>query len=166
MNKAPQELMNIMRSYYGLGLVFVFLMILCLGGCTPKHSSYSEFKEIEHGVWAKTAACEFIPHYGDSLGVYDLKLALCYAHDYPYRNMSVVVDFMKNDSLVKRSEIDYELADSNGNRKIAGFGVAYQSEHEVLSDVRVGDFDKIRVWQGLACDTLQGVTQVGIILKK
>ncbi len=157
---------NILVKGHKIGIKFMIMTLICLGACSPKHSSYNEFKEIEHGVWAKTAACEFIPHYGDSLGVYDLKLALCYAHDYPYRNMSVVVDFMKNDSLVKRSEIDYELADSNGNRKIAGFGVAYQSEHEVLSNVRVGDFDKIRVWQGLACDTLQGVTQVGIILKK
>ena len=157
---------NILVKGNNIGIKFIIMTLICLGACSPKHSSYSEFKEIEPAGWTKTTACEFVPQYGDSLGVYEVKLALCYAHDYPYRNISVVVDFVKNDSLVERSEIDYELTDSNGNRKIAGFGVAYQSEHEVKPSSRVGEFDKIMVWQGLACDTLPGVTQVGIILKK
>lgn len=159
-------LINISVKGNSIGILFILMILICLGACSPKHSSYSEFKEINHEGWAKTAAYEFIPQYGDSLGEYDVKLALCYAHDYPYRNISVVVDFMKNDSLVERTEVDYELTDFNGNRKIAGFGVAYQSEHDVKSGVKVGDFDKIIVWQGLSCDTLKSVTQVGLILKK
>ena len=157
---------NLLVKGNNIGIKFIIMTLICLGACSPKHSSYSEFKEIEPDGWVKTTACTFIPQYGDSLGVYDVKLALCYAHDYPYRNISVVVDFVKNDSLVERSVINYELTDSNGNRKISGFGVAYQSEHEVKPSVRVGEFDKIMVWQGLACDTLPSVTHVGIILKK
>lgn len=159
-------LINISVKGNCIGILFILMILLCLGACSPKHSSYSAFKEIDDNGWAKSVGYEFVPHFGDSLGVYDVKLAMCYAHDYPYRNISVIVDFIKQDSLVQRSEIDYQLIDLNGNRCVAGFGVAYQSEHEVKTNVKVGDFDKIVVWQGLSCDTLKKVTQVGIILGK
>ncbi|MBE6310217.1 MAG: hypothetical protein E7080_04110 [Bacteroidales bacterium] len=166
MNKAPQELMNIMRSYYGLGLVFVFLMILCLGGCTPKHSSYSEFKDLAIDGWVKNDACEFVPDYSDSLSLYDVDVALCLSHNYEYRNISLVVDFVKGDSLVNRKVVDCVLTDANGNWLVSGFGVLYQVRIDVTTGVRCEDFDRLQVWQGLDCDTLKNVERVGVFVEK
>ena len=158
------KLINISVKGKCIGILFILMTLLCLGACSPKHSSYSEFKDIAPGGWVKAVPCEFVPEFADSSAVYDVKVAFCYAHDYPYRNMSVVVDFVKADSLVKRSLVECVLTDENGNWQSAGFGVAYQSEHTVCKGVTVGEFDKILIWQGLKCDTLPNIIKAGVTI--
>ena len=165
MNKMLRKLINISVKERYASLIVTIMTLICLGACSPKHSSYSEFKEIRHEGWLKFDYVEFVPTYGDSLGVYDVSLSFCFAHNYPYRNICAVVDFMKNDSIVKRLEVEDMLTDENGNWQTSGFGVAYQSSQELYRDVHPGDFDKIRVWQGLNCDTLKCVTRVGITVQ-
>ena len=164
MNQKRPKLINISVEGNCIGILFVIMTLICLGACSPKHSSYSEYKELTEEGWCKSVGYEFIPQYADSSALYDVKVAFCYTHEYPYRNMSAVVDFIKTDSLVVRKQLDCMLSDANGNRNIPGFGVLYQSEHDLLTDVRVGDFDKIVVWHGLNCDTLKSVTKVGITI--
>lgn len=152
-----------LNKEYQLSSLFI-IMILCLGACTPKHSSYSEFNEISHDGWLKGMTYEFVPQYSDSLTEYDVDVALCFSHKYSYRNMSVVVDFMKNDSLVNRKVLDYELTDANGNWLVSGFGVQYQAVRKAKTHVKPNEFDKIQIWQGLNCDTLNYVTKVGVLI--
>ena len=147
---------------YNLSSLFI-IMILCLGACTPKHSSYSEFKDISPEGWQKGIAYEFVPEYRDSLAEYGIDVALCFSHKYSYRNMSVVVDFMKNDSLVDRSILDYELTDANGNWLVSGFGVQYQAVKNAKTHIKPNEFDKIQIYHGLKCDTLNFVNKVGIM---
>ena len=151
---------------YDLGLLFVFLILLCLGSCVPKHSSYSEFKHINQDGWSKNEVCEFVPQYGDSLALYDVDVALCLSHNYKHRNISIVVDFIKEDSLVNRKVVDCILTDANGNWLVSGFGVLYQVRLDVIEEVKPIDFDKLQVWQGLDCDTLNYVERVGIFVDK
>ena len=158
------KLIDISGKGNSIGILFILMTLICLGACSPKHSSYSEFLNVSEEGWLKSVAYEFTPQYADSTAHYDVKVAFCYAHDYPYRNMSAVVDFMKGDSLVRRSTINTMLTDANGNRLIPGFGVAYQSEHSIVAGVTVDEFDKIMVWQGLKCDTLKSVTKVGVTI--
>jgi gliding motility-associated lipoprotein GldH len=144
----------------------VLCLILCLGACTPKHSSYSEFKDIEPEGWQKTIAYEFVPQYSDSSVKYDVEVALCFSHGYGYRNMSVIVDFVKGDSLVNRKMADFVLTDENGNWQTAGFGVMYQAKQTVLKNIEPAYFDKIQIWHGLNCDTLKNVIKVGAVVKQ
>jgi gliding motility-associated lipoprotein GldH len=164
LNRMREKLHSGMRKDYGI--LFVLLMILCLGGCAPKHSSYSEFKEICENGWVKTEACEFVPQCADSLTKCDVDVALCFSQGYEHRNMSVVVDFVKGDSLVKRKVVDCVLTDANGNWLVSGFGVMYQVRLGVLTGVKPKDFDKLQVWQGLDCDTLKNVERVGVFVEK
>lgn len=159
-----EKLHSGMRKDYGI--LFVLLMILCLGGCAPKHSSYSEFKEIGENGWLKSEACEFVPQCADSLSKCDVDVALCFSQGYEHRNMSVVVDFVKGDSLVNRKVVDCVLTDANGNWLVSGFGVMYQVRLGVLTGVKPMDFDKLQVWQGLDCDTLKNVERVGVFVEK
>jgi hypothetical protein len=80
--------------------------------------------------------------------------------------MSVVVDFVKGDSLVNRKVVDCVLTDANGNWLVSGFGVMYQVRLGVLTGVKPMDFDKLQVWQGLDCDTLKNVERVGVFVEK
>lgn len=147
-----------------IGILFIELIIICLGACSPKHSSYSEFQEFEKNEWRKNAGYEFKPQFADSIALYDVNVAFCYTHEYPYRNMSAVIDFIKADSLVLRKHLDCMIIDVNGNWLTPGFGTMYQSEHELLVGVEAKCFDKIVVWHGLNCDTLKNILKVGIIL--
>lgn len=166
MNKIHQKLNRNSVNGYRLCSLFVLYVILCLGACTPKHSSYSEFKDIAPEGWQKGVAYEFIPQYSDSTVKYDVEVALCFSHEYAYRNMSVVVDFVKGDSLVNRKVVDYALTDANGNWQTSGFGVMYQAKQDVLKNIVPTDFDKIQIWHGLECDTLEHVMKVGAVVKQ
>lgn len=144
--------------------LFLVLTLLCLGACSPKHSSYSEFKEIPEIGWVKTDPCVYIPQFGDTAAIYDVKIAMCYEYSYQYRNISVVADFVKNDSVVLRKIADCTFADADGNKTSCGFGVAYQHEDKVLDNVQAGLFDKIILWQGMEEDTLKSVCRVGVTI--
>lgn len=165
MNRLYQRVSKTSVMVCHAGLLVLISALICLGGCSPKHSSYSDFRKVSAEGWSKQVPFVFVPQYGDSTGVYDVEVALCYAHDYPYRNISVVLDFVKGDSLIHRSVVDCMLTDVNGNWQTSGFGVAYQSKHEVRCCVRPKDYDRIEVWHGLSCDTLRSVTRVGVTVK-
>ena len=160
------KLINISVRGNSIGILSVLMTLICLGACSPKHSSYSEYYDVAEDGWIKETPCEFMLQYPDSSSEYEMRLSFCFAHEYCFRNISATVDFIKSDSLVKRTVVDAILSDTEGNWEIPGFGVAYQSEHFVASRLRPGDFDKVMVWQGLDCDTLTGVTKVGISLVK
>ena len=163
-NMLPTEMPNkkAVRVEGSVGILFFMLTLLCLGACSPKHSSYSEFKDIPADGWTKADPCVFIPHFGDSTASYRVKMAICFEHSYPYRNISIVADFMKQDSLVERKIVDCTLADVNGNWQSDGFGVAYQHEAVLADNVEPCGFDKLILWQGMDCDKLSGITRVGI----
>lgn len=158
------KLINISVKKDSISILFLLMILICLGACSPKHSSYSDFIEIEAGGWSRNVPCEFVPQFGDSLALYEVKVAFCYENNYPYRNMNLIVDYLSEDSLVKRTDVDFAVADAYGNRKNPGFGVAYQAESRLEGRVAPGTFDKIRIWHGLDCDTLKNITRVGVIL--
>ena len=158
------KLINTSVKGNSIGILLLLIHLICLGACSPTHSSYSDFVEIAETGWARGESFEFIPHYGDSLAAYDVKVAFCYGHNYPFRNMCLVVDYMHGDSLLDRRYEDFVVADEYGNKKNAGFGVAYQAERIIDTHVSVGKFDKIRIWHGIDCDTLRGITQVGVTI--
>lgn len=158
------KLINFSVNGKSIGLLFLLISMICLGACYPKHSSYSNFVHIKDSEWVKKQACEFVPIYTDSASLIDVKIAFCYEHKYPFRNISLVVDFVKNDSIVKRVETDFDLTDASGNKLTSGFGVAYQADRIIAQSVNVVDFDKIRVWHGLENDTLNYITSVGVII--
>ena len=164
MNKIHQKLNRNSVNGYRLCSLFVLYVILCLGACTPKHSSYSDFVEIGGDGWNRNKPCEFVPQFGDSTILYEVKVAVCYEHDYPYRNMSLIVDFLNNDSLLRRTNLNMVITDEYGNSQNPGFGIAYQKECLLEECIQVGKVDKIMVWHGLDCDTLNSVTRIGVTL--
>lgn len=108
----------------------------------------------------------FSPVYGDSALTYDLTLAVRHSNSYRYRNLSLVVDVIAADTSVDRKILDISLADEYGNWSSGGFGVLYQATVPLVGDVTPAKANKVVVWQAMAdCDTLHGLTDVGIIIR-
>ena len=158
------KLINISVKRDSISILLFLMILLCLGACSPKHSSYSDFVEIGGDGWNRNKPCEFVPQCGDSTILYEVKVAVCYEHDYPYRNMSLIVDFLNNDSLLRRTNLNMVITDEYGNSQNPGFGIAYQKECLLEECIQVGKVDKIMVWHGLDCDTLNSVTRIGVTL--
>lgn len=146
--------------------IATLILLICLGACAPKHSSYSDFKEIPETGWSKSAPYYFTPEYNDSTATYNLSISIRHDNYYQYRNLWLFVDyFATNDSVAHRDTINCEIADKFGNWHSAGFGTAYQYEHLLKSSFSPNDISHIVVWQGMRVDTIKHISDIGITVK-
>ncbi|MGN0230199.1 MAG: gliding motility lipoprotein GldH [Muribaculaceae bacterium] len=149
-----------------VGLCCLFAsIIVCLGACSPKHSSYSEFSDVPATGWTHNSPLYFTPQYGDSAACYDISVAIRHDQDYAYRNLSITADFIGDNQKLKRRIINVELADKYGTWKGSGFGALYQFKQVVLEQVPAHTVKRIVLWQTMSNrDTVGNITDVGIIV--
>ena len=148
----------------GLCCLFASIMV-CLGACSPKHSSYSEFSDVPAAGWTHNSPLYFTPQYGDSAACYDISVAIRHDQDYAYRNLSITADFIGENQKLKRRIINVELADKYGTWKGSGFGALYQFKQVVLEQVPAHTVKRIVLWQTMSDrDTVGNITDVGIIV--
>jgi gliding motility-associated lipoprotein GldH len=150
---------------YISAVITLVTIILCLGACSPKHSSYSDFKDLPIAGWQRNTPYYFTPEYGDSSLTYDIRVAVRHDNQYAYQNLAIVVDFIRNDSLFKRCKVNFALADDKGNWTGSGFGAAYQDEKTILTGIRPDDVSRIVVWQGMSCERLTHISSVGVFIE-
>lgn len=149
-----------------LPLIFVAIfMSACLGACTSKQASYSDFKHIPHSGWTHSEPYYFTPEYADSSRIYDLYIAMRHEDDFEYSEVNFVVDLIYDNYTIERLNCNVALSDRNGNWLGSGFGALYQNTQLIKSGVRAGAVPKVVVWQGMKCDTLSQITDIGIIVK-
>ncbi|MFI3239383.1 MAG: gliding motility lipoprotein GldH [Bacteroidales bacterium] len=141
------------------------IIVVCLGGCTPKHTSYSDFSKIATFGWDKNAPIVIKPIYPDSLATYDLYLAVRHSSEYKYQNLWLFIDYYNNcDSLVKRDTVQYKLANEFGKWYSNGFGSQYQYEELIDQQVTSDIAHHIVIWHGMRNDTLKQIQDIGIRL--
>ena len=157
---------NKVRSGSAAWLCLLFTsIIVCLGACSPKHSSYSEFSDVPRTGWTHNSPLYFTPQYGDSTAYYDISVAIRHDQDYAYRNLSITADFIDESHKLKRRIINVELADKYGTWKGSGFGALYQFKQVVLEQVPAHSVKRIVLWQTMSDrDTVGNITDVGIIV--
>ena len=145
--------------------VVVAAAMLIMAGCERKPVlTHSRFKHLPEAGWHKSLPLSFKPEYDDSTRAYDLALALRHDNSYPYRNLSLVMDVITADSSVNRQTVDIALADEYGNWLGGGFGALYQQVLTIARGVKPDEANTVVVWQEMeGCDTLRGLTDVGII---
>ena len=145
--------------------LFIAAAILLLAGCHEKPlMAHSTFKHLPQTGWLKTLPLTFTPEYDDSAAVYDITLAVRHGNHYPYRNLSLAVDIIAEDSTVTRKSLDMMLADEYGNWQGGGFGALYQDTATIAVDITPTDAGRVVIWQVTSPgDTLQGVVDIGII---
>lgn len=147
-------------------LAQALIIIVCLGGgCTSKHTSYSDFSKIADFGWDKNAPVIIKPTYPDSLAKYDLYLAVRHSSGYKYQNLWLFIDYYNNnDSLVMRDTVQYTLANKFGKWYSDGFGSQYQYEELINHNITSDMANHIVIWHGMRNDTLTGIQDIGIRL--
>ena len=146
--------------------IVAFALLICLGACSSKQNSYSEFIHMPDAGWLADYPCYFTPAVDDSLvSCHDVLLAIRYDKNYRFSDISMVVDLLSADSVVSRTNVDMRLSDANGNWLGSGFGPLYQMETMVHAGINLDSIDHIVVWQVTGNDTLPGVTEVGITIE-
>lgn len=146
-------------------LLVVIFMVACLGACTSRQASYSDFKHISPSGWTHEEPYYFTPEYADSSKTYDIYIALRHEDDFLYSDVNFVVDFIHSNGEMERHNLDIVLSDRNGNWSGSGFGALYQMTMLVKQGVKAGEIPKVVVWQGMKCDTLTQITDIGIMIK-
>lgn len=138
-------------------------LAVCLYACSVGDVYYSDFKHLEAG-WSKdTPLCFELP---DSVEEAVSELDICIRHDnyYPYRNIWIIADFVKDRDVVESDTLNIVLADKFGNWYGSGLGKLFQLRTVVRRGFRPGDYDSVNLWHYMRCDTVPGIYDVGLSL--
>lgn len=141
------------------------MILVCLGACAPKHTSYSHFYDLPEVGWAENTPITFETEYGDSSITYDITFAVRHSASYPFGNLNLVLDFISSDGKIDRKNLNFAISDEFGNFKGGGFGDYYQRSQMVVADVKPNDVRKIVVWPAMkGCKMLIGIHNLGITI--
>lgn len=141
----------------------ILTLMVCLGACAPKHSSYSTFKTIPAEGWNKTLVLEFTPAFADSAKLYDVSLAIRHTNNYEFSNLNLVVDIIGNNGNITRKTVDFKVADNYGNWLGSGFGALYQCSNVIATGVSPDQMKSIVVWQAMGSHkVVHNVADVGV----
>lgn len=145
--------------------VFIAAAMLLAASCQRKPvMAHSSFVNLPLTGWQRTLPLSFHPEYDDSTSGYDLTLAVRHRHNYGYRNLSLVVDIIGQDSVVNRQQVEMMLADEYGNWMGGGFGTLYQDTVLLAHGLFPEDARTVVIWQAMeGCDTLHGLVNLGLI---
>lgn len=145
----------------GNGCLMAALLLFATSACNDKHSSFSNFKDINESGWCYGDTLQFSPQELDGVKMRKVLLAIRHTNDYPYRNLWIEVN-TRTGNIFRRDTLNIELADVYGRWHGKGFGPSYQYEVEVGNPIPVGDTTQVSVSQIMRVDTLRGIEQVGI----
>lgn len=147
------------------GVALLVAMMVCLGACAPKHTSYSYSCDLPDEGWMNNTPITLHTQYADSSITYDITFFVRHAASYPYANLILTLDFITSDGKVKRKSVDFSIADQYGNFQGGGFGDYYQRSQLVLSNVKPADVHQVVAWQSMqGCHTLIGLHNLGITI--
>ncbi len=154
-----------MSKAVAMAMTIVAAMLI-LSACQRKPvMAHSRFVHLPSSGWCSSLPVAFTPHYDDSLGNYDVTLAVRHGVNYAFSNLSLVVDVIAADSTVNRNRVSLPLADDYGNWTGGGFGALYQKKVTLAHEITPDQARHVVVWQAMPqCDTLHGVVDVGLIV--
>lgn len=157
------------RTYKCIAVAMAMLIaaVMLMTGCRQRPvMAHADFVHLPTNGWLQSAPVTLAPVYDDSAATYNLVLAVRHGNSYKYRNLSLVVDMIAADSVVNRQVLDMQLADEYGNWSGSGFGAVYTDTVHIASGINPSDAKSVIVWQAMqGCDTLRGVTDMGLITR-
>lgn len=151
---------------YPVTLICATVMLFTLTMCTDHPGSFSSYTPVDgvHG-WAYTDTIAFLPQGLDSAGQQALSIGMRHTAKYPYRNIWLEVSYMQEGHTL-RDTLGIELADKYGRWLGSGLGPTYQIECVLPHLVSISDSTPVYVRHIMRLDTLRGIEQIGITLRK
>lgn len=150
------------RIHIALLIAALFLTAAC-----SNHTEHSGFTTIDPDGWIYGDTVRFCPADTDSIAfpLYDVVIVVRNNNDYEYSNLWLRLDYQCRDS-VHTDTLNIRLADDFGNWLGKGTGGSYQRCDTVLHGVPLDPAREIKVSHIMRTDTLGGIEQFGIIVKK
>ena len=148
-----------------LFLLLTALMLLCCA-CSNR-TVYTEFYSMPADGWHQDSVLTYTAAIDDSTAYYDLMIVVRHTAQYPYQNLWLFVDEYMGNVLVHRDTIEAMMADDYGRWLGAGINryelpLQYDAQR---SFVRSGEYT-FRVQQGMRTEWLQGITDVGLVIRE
>lgn len=145
-------------------LVLMAGLLTLAASCSDGSVYSSRFETIVPSGWVKDKPLEFdLP---DSLPAssFDIELDVRHNNNYAYRNLWVTVDYVAHRQVVASDTVNLELADKYGNWYGSGLGQLFQYGMTIRRNVPVGQYEKVILWHTMRCDTVEHISDVGVIL--
>lgn len=154
------------RSRHFVGLALFVMLVLALSGCR-REKVYLDYVHAPSDGWKRADTIHFNVSPLKEAGDYCLRLGLRSDNDYPFMNIAVIVEQqLLPDGHLFIDTIKCDLTRSNGRSR--GMGVnLYQ--YVVDIDTIYLDMDDslaISIRHDIKCDTLKGISDIGIELVK
>lgn len=135
--------------------------------CEYAGTCYNDFKTIPDGKWLAGEPVEFanLPFDSIATGQNTLKLNIRHDNNYPYRNLWLFIDYIDDKKNRHTDTVEYQLSDIYGKWDSRGFGSVYEFSAPIKPNgTDLNQIKSIVVWQGMRCDTLTGISEIGISL--
>lgn len=135
----------------------VTLLTLILACCNPAGEE-TLFDNLPDEGWAYTAPVSFSPSPASG----QLFVAVCHDASFPYSNLWLEVTTSTPGHRTVTDTVNMTLCDPYGRWLGKGFGGYYQMELPVNPSVTVDSATTLTVRHIMRCDTIQGITRIGI----
>lgn len=141
------------------------LMLLC---CSCGHRTvYTQFYSTPTKGWHQDSVLTYSAAIEDSTACYDVLLVVRHTAQYPYQNLWLFVDEYKGHMLLHRDTIEAIMADDYG--RWLGKGIKryelplqYDTQRRFFHS---GEYT-FRIQQGMRTERLQGITDVGLVIRE
>lgn len=153
------------RTKSNLFLLFSGLLLVMIVSCSGGEA-YSRFYHVKNGKWLRDSVLVFtIDSLPPSLGGrYDMSVEVTTNRSYPYRNLWLLVDHNRGDSLVATDTLRFLLADEYGKWLGGGAGGLNQFSMPYSCSIPYDSLSNYRlvIRHGMEEELLCGVEKVGI----
>ena len=149
-----------------LKVILTATALLLLTAC-ESGMVFDRYGHVSERGWSKQDAVELsIPPLREG-GVYEVRIGVRSTDDYPYRNISIIVQRQTFPSkAIHCDTVECKLTDDNGIRTGSGF-INYQNAYDVALDhYNAGDSIHFVMKQNMRNEQIEGITDVGVSLRK
>lgn len=147
----------------------VWLPIILLTAC-QSYTAYHSYEPIPIKGWAKSDTLVYVLPASVPAGNYEMEIGIRYQESYPYRDIWLEISHNMQDTLNYATDtLQLFLADEAGNKTGNGIGGLYQCSRPYKDMFPIhteGNVRTFRIAQIMTNDTVKGISDIGIRLRK
>lgn len=143
----------------------LILLFISLSPSCYRSDEISDYHSVDAAGWEYGDTVYFNLQSPDSVFTGDMSIAIRHSANYDYSNIWLEIIYPPQDSL-KTDTVNVELADIYGNWHGKGLGLSLQFVDSAKKNVSMTLPKKIGLRHIMRVDRLEGIEQLGLILKQ
>lgn len=148
-------------------LAILILTLLGMFSCNS-NQLYDEYKKIENESWNLNNKLKFEFEVDDTVGFYNIFIAVRHTQDYPYNNLWLFVKSSAPNGRTALDTVEIILSDNRGKWLGSGLGDIYDLDFLWKKGVRFAIPGKyiVEYQQAMRIDDLMGIKKMGLRVEK